>query len=150
MFDNEPSMDNCSDVNKSLLASPIISLGPHGLEFNSNRLPVSYFNTLTLLNPYCNVKKFIIFNIFFQVLISLPIPNYHEIIRVCPNAKLIAYESSTDDGEPMVWKKIDVELSPLNFIGYRHGISGSLIPVVTFPVYHFSFFKVKGFKKVVI
>lgn len=45
MFDNEPSMDNCSDVNKSLLASPIISLGPHGLEFNSNRLPVSYFNT---------------------------------------------------------------------------------------------------------
>lgn len=110
LFDNEP----LGNRENRQLASPIISLGPHGLHFNQNRLPVE---------------------------ITLPIPEYNEILTACPTAQLVAFQSSTGL-EPMVWERVPVVLGPPKFVAYRHGISGIPIPTVTFPVHHFSFFKV--------
>ena len=66
---------------------------------------------------------------------KLPVPDYFDILeRFRSQAKLSVWQSSTREGEPMVWQRMNVELTLP-----EDGSPG--IPVVSFPVHHFSFFK---------
>merc|ERR1712059_16571 len=65
------------------LACPIIMLGPHGYEFASGRKAVE---------------------------IELPVPHYQEIKTRHPEAKLVVYQSSTREGEPLRWRPLEVYL----------------------------------------
>jgi len=103
----DPS-DHKVEVQDSL-ACPIIMLGPHGYHFNRNRKPVEIF---------------------------LPIPHYQEILELFPRARLVIYESSTQEGDTPKWEKIEVDRQSIHF-NYKEKTT-----CVSFPVYHFSFFKI--------
>ncbi|KAK7794660.1 hypothetical protein R5R35_003778 [Gryllus longicercus] len=113
LYDSEPSFrrESSRRHDRSALASPVIMLGPHGYKFNSARPPV---------------------------LITLPIPDYDQIMRRFPGVQLSVWQSSTQEGEPMMWEQLNVEISPA--VPYTHG--GCQLYLVSFPVHHFSFFKI--------
>nr|CAD7415335.1 unnamed protein product [Timema cristinae] len=69
----------------------------------------------------------------------LPVPDYHTIMaRFGGRARLSVWQSSTRDGEPMVWEELtSAHISPPDLS--RHNPFG--LPVVSFTVHHFSFFK---------
>ncbi|XP_046990060.1 uncharacterized protein LOC124595385 [Schistocerca americana] len=112
LFDSEPHMLTTGEHHAYALASPVIMLGPHGHQFDQNRQPVY---------------------------IRLPVPDYHEIVQhFGPHVRLSVWQSSTREGEPMVWNRLDVPLKG----PYNVSVRGMNIPVVSFPVHHFSFFKI--------
>nr|CAD7449303.1 unnamed protein product [Timema bartmani] len=119
LFDSEPQLEKSSRA----LASPIIMLGPHGHQFDTNRPPVS-----PRPSPVSQVVR-----------IMLPVPDYHTIMaRFGGRARLSVWQSSTRDGEPMVWEELtSTHISPPDLS--RHNPFG--LPVVSFTVHHFSFFK---------
>ncbi|KAJ9591244.1 hypothetical protein L9F63_002209, partial [Diploptera punctata] len=111
LFDTEPLGMEVERIShrRRALASPVIMLGPHGHQFRPSQPPVC---------------------------VKLPVPDYFEIVaRFGSQAKLSVWQSSTREGEPVVWQKMNV-----NLILPTPGSLG--IPVVSFPVRHFSFFKV--------
>ncbi|KAG1652899.1 Ankyrin-2 [Nymphon striatum] len=77
-FENESP-----NFQEKALASPIIMVGPHSYQFNSESDPVT---------------------------VSLPIPDYAKIMQIFgPNiAKLSVWQSSTKEDEPRSWEQIDV------------------------------------------
>nr|CAD7611105.1 unnamed protein product [Timema genevievae] len=77
--------------------------------------------------------------IVVSVRIMLPVPDYHTIMaRFGGRARLSVWQSSTRDGEPMVWEELtSTHISPPDLS--RHNPFG--LPVVSFTVHHFSFFK---------
>lgn len=89
------------------LASPILMLGPHGYQFDTRKKPVE---------------------------IEVPIPHYREILELFPRARLIVYQSSTKEGEPLEWTKLDIDRISIHH--YKSGLISA-----SFPVHHFSFFK---------
>nr|CAD7203918.1 unnamed protein product [Timema douglasi] len=119
LFDSEPQLEKSSRA----LASPIIMLGPHGHQFDTNRPPVSLRPS-----PVLQVVR-----------IMLPVPDYHTIMaRFGGRARLSVWQSSTRDGEPMVWEELtSAHISPPDLS--RHNSFG--LAVVSFTVHHFSFFK---------
>ena len=67
--------------------------------------------------------------------IELPVPHYREILELFPRARLVIYQSSTREGDALKWEKVEVDRQSIN--NYKTGITS-----VSFPVYHFSFFKI--------
>eukprot|EP00092_Neocalanus_flemingeri_P026631 GFUD01028866.1.p1 GENE.GFUD01028866.1~~GFUD01028866.1.p1 ORF type:complete len:967 (+),score=196.03 GFUD01028866.1:59-2959(+) len=122
LYDCEPYNPTVPSTSKSdvqgSLACPIIMLGPHGYHFNVNRKPVE---------------------------IELPVPHYREILELFPRARLVIYQSSTHEGDALEingykgdalkWEKIEVDRQSIHY--YKHGVTS-----VSFPVFHFSFFKI--------
>lgn len=113
LYDSEPTFRRESNrrQDRSSLASPVIMLGPHGYHFSSSKPPV---------------------------LVSLPVPDYDQIIRRFPNARLNVWHSSTEENEPMAWEPLNVSI--LSITPFTN--SGCHFHVATFPVHHFSFFKI--------
>jgi len=67
--------------------------------------------------------------------IELPVPHYKEIKSKFPDANLLIYQSNTSEN-PLYWEPLDVDRQSIH--EYRHN---NLISF-SFPVHHFSFFKV--------
>jgi len=67
--------------------------------------------------------------------IEWPVPHYREILELFPRARLVIYQSSTREGDALKWEKVEVDRQSIN--NYKTGITS-----VSFPVYHFSFFKI--------
>ncbi|XP_067005176.1 uncharacterized protein [Anabrus simplex] len=73
------------------------------------------------------------------VRITLPVPDYEEIVeRFGPQARLSVWQSSPLEGEPMVWERLEVPISKPRLLCFNN----FSVHVVSFPVHHFSFFKV--------
>ncbi|RWS14892.1 uncharacterized protein B4U79_09002 [Dinothrombium tinctorium] len=106
LFDNEP-FEFEGEPNSRALASPIIQVGPNGMHFNGS-----------------------------AVIVSLPIPFYHETVQKYGKrkAKLSVWRSAQYENGSLTWERLIDEVS-LNF---NHP-SGEV--VISFPVHHFSFFK---------
>ena len=68
--------------------------------------------------------------------VYLPVPHYREILELFPRARLVIYESSTMEGDAPKWKVIEVDRQSIHF-NYKEQTTS-----VSFPVYHFSFFKI--------
>lgn len=107
-YDYEPETIESEDSGLAL-ACPVIMLGPHGYKFNPRNKPVE---------------------------VELPVPHYKEIKQRNPDARLMIFQSSTLEGEPLKWYNLEVDRQSINEYP-RVGLTS-----ISFPVYHFSFFKV--------
>ena len=108
LYDTVPDNTAESLQTKNTLACPIIRLGPHGFRVEETRKPVE---------------------------IELPVPLYREILEQFPRAELTVYESSTREGEPLEWRRLELDKQSIH--SYKSGYVS-----ISFGVYHFTFFKV--------
>ncbi|XP_059477456.1 uncharacterized protein LOC132197884 [Neocloeon triangulifer] len=112
IFDTDTALLPDNLKRRYSLASPIIMIGPHGLEFPPDRPLVT---------------------------INLPVPDLQEICNYFkikdPLKSLAVWQSPTSEMEPVNWSRLRTDI----VLNLKHP---SGMPVVTFKVQHFSFFTV--------